>query len=138
MWLLNLYKGRLNRDNYWCCFGIWVLYIVFFASMSSIIEAQNIVVRAPIVFLWFISLDIFASSSWIRRFHDFNRSGWWCLLLLIPLIGLISGLVLLFIKGDQAENKYGKPLRNELDLYAIFAIQKKEGTNTPDSTETQV
>ena len=57
---------------------------------------------------------------------------------IIPLIGFISGLVLLFIKGDQVENKYGKPLRNELDLYAIVAIQRKEGPNTPNNTETQV
>src|SRR5216683_3759698 len=90
MWFLNLYKGRLNRYNYLCCCGIWALYVVFFASMSSIIEAQSIFVRAPIVVLWFVILIIFFSSCWIRRFHDFERSGWWCLLLLIPLIGFFG------------------------------------------------
>ena len=43
----------------------------------------------------------------VRRLHDVGRSGWWFLIILIPLIGI---LVLLYwmIKGsEQGANKWG-------------------------------
>src|SRR5579863_7344169 len=114
MWFWNLYKNRLNRENYFCGMAVGILYIILFASMGTIIGSFNIILRALLVAFWLISLHFFAFSLYIRRFHDFGRSGWWSLLLLIPLVGFITGLILLFIHGDETENKYGKQLPNEL------------------------
>ncbi len=42
-----------------------------------------------------------------RRLHDSGKSGWWQLLLFIPLVGFII-LVIWFAKvGDAADNAYG-------------------------------
>jgi uncharacterized membrane protein YhaH (DUF805 family) len=43
----------------------------------------------------------------VRRLNDFNYSGWWMFLVLIPLIGLILFLILAFIPGTNHRNKYG-------------------------------
>lgn len=52
-----------------------------------------------LVTLWFTLL-------WtVQRCHDFNASGWWSLLVLIPL----AGLVFLFIPGNEGENRFGPP-----------------------------
>ena len=45
----------------------------------------------------------------IRRLHDTNRTGWWILIGLIPLIGWIVLLIFYLEKGDPADNKYGPP-----------------------------
>ncbi len=45
----------------------------------------------------------------IRRFHDINASGWWCLMFIVPLANLIAFLVLLFKRGDDAANRFGPP-----------------------------
>src|SRR5262249_45067841 len=45
----------------------------------------------------------------IRRLHDINRSGWWFLIFLIPIVGLIMWLVWFTREGDRDENKYGPP-----------------------------
>jgi len=43
----------------------------------------------------------------VRRLHDIGKSGWWLLLLLIPLIGPIV-LLVFFVLDSQAEvNAYG-------------------------------
>jgi uncharacterized membrane protein YhaH (DUF805 family) len=43
----------------------------------------------------------------VRRLHDVGKSGWFYLIILIPLIGIIWMLVLLVSNGDVGENKYG-------------------------------
>jgi uncharacterized membrane protein YhaH (DUF805 family) len=42
-----------------------------------------------------------------RRFHDVGKSGWWQLLFLIPLVGLVMWLAYMGSDGDEGENKYG-------------------------------
>lgn len=43
----------------------------------------------------------------VRRLHDTNRSGWWLLLLLIPLIGALVILIFTVQDGTPGENTYG-------------------------------
>jgi uncharacterized membrane protein YhaH (DUF805 family) len=42
-----------------------------------------------------------------QRFHDFGASGWWSLFILIPFVGFMVGLVLLFAPGHKHANQYG-------------------------------
>ena len=43
----------------------------------------------------------------VRRLHDVNKSGWFYFVALIPLVGAIWLLVMLFTEGDQGQNDYG-------------------------------
>lgn len=43
----------------------------------------------------------------VRRHHDGNRSGWWILLCLIPIIGALILLFLYISKGTHGPNIYG-------------------------------
>ncbi len=43
----------------------------------------------------------------VRRLHDTNRSGWWMLILLVPLVGLIVLLVFFIMAGTPDENRHG-------------------------------
>ena len=43
----------------------------------------------------------------VRRLHDTDRSGWWFLIALIPLIGAIVLLVYLVQDSKPGENRYG-------------------------------
>ncbi|MBI3562761.1 MAG: DUF805 domain-containing protein [Gammaproteobacteria bacterium] len=42
-----------------------------------------------------------------RRLHDTNRTGWWILIILVPLIGIILLLVFWASDGQQGDNQYG-------------------------------
>lgn len=46
----------------------------------------------------------------IRRLHDLNKSGWLCLLFLLPIVNIIFGFYLMLAPGTQATNNYG-PVR---------------------------
>ncbi|SJM94572.1 conserved hypothetical protein [Crenothrix polyspora] len=43
-----------------------------------------------------------------RRLHDINRSGWWQLLNLMPLIGFIVMLVFTVQDSQSGKNQYGE------------------------------
>ena len=43
----------------------------------------------------------------VRRLHDTERSAWWLLIALIPVIGAIALLVFLCIDSSLGENRYG-------------------------------
>jgi uncharacterized membrane protein YhaH (DUF805 family) len=43
----------------------------------------------------------------VRRLHDIDRSGWWILAYLIPLIGRILMLVFNVLDGTPGDNRYG-------------------------------
>ena len=43
-----------------------------------------------------------------RRLHDTNRSGWWLLLDLIPVIGAIVLLVFFCTDSNPGDNRYGQ------------------------------
>jgi uncharacterized membrane protein YhaH (DUF805 family) len=46
-----------------------------------------------------------------KRLHDLGKSGWLCLVLFIPLFGLIAVIFLLFARGDDYDNAYGPARR---------------------------
>ena len=62
-----------------------------------------------------ISLALIAWTLWVlfaslaKRFHDIGKSGSYCLLVFIPLVGAIAAIALLFVPGVPETNEYGPP-----------------------------
>jgi uncharacterized membrane protein YhaH (DUF805 family) len=44
----------------------------------------------------------------VRRLHDTDRTGWWILIGLIPLIGWIIYLVFMCQRGTEGPNRFGE------------------------------
>jgi uncharacterized membrane protein YhaH (DUF805 family) len=43
----------------------------------------------------------------VRRLHDTDRSGWWCLVTLVPFVGSFILLFFLCVEGTQGINRFG-------------------------------
>ena len=43
----------------------------------------------------------------VRRLHDVGRSGFWLLLVLVPVIGALIVLVFLLLESQREPNKWG-------------------------------
>jgi uncharacterized membrane protein YhaH (DUF805 family) len=59
------------------------------------------------VFLLFVLIP--SVSIGVRRLHDVNNSGWWYLLILVPLIGPLVLIYWAIKPGDAHSNVYGEP-----------------------------
>jgi uncharacterized membrane protein YhaH (DUF805 family) len=85
----------------------WVLFAIIAAVVANIVDA---IIGAPILSVIVgLGLLLPGLSVAIRRLHDTNRTGWWILIGLIPLIGFIVLLVFYVQEGDAGDNKYGPP-----------------------------
>ena len=86
------FTGRAGRPEYWW----FILFIIVAGLVASMISD---VLGA--VFSLATLLPSIAAAA--RRLHDTNRSGWWLLIGLVPVIGLIVLIVLLAQEGKGAE-----------------------------------
>jgi uncharacterized membrane protein YhaH (DUF805 family) len=97
------FDGRASRPAFWW----WVLFVVLASVGANIID---LAIGAP-VFSAIVGLGLLLPnlSVSIRRLHDTDRTGWWVLIWLIPLIGWIVLLVFYLQQGDAGENRFGPP-----------------------------
>ena len=95
------FAGRAVRSEYW----YWVLFVIVVSIVASIIDA----VLGTTLFNPIFSLAVLLPSIavGVRRLHDLDRSGWWLLLSLIPLIGAIVLIVWFVGRGTPGANRFG-------------------------------
>ncbi len=85
-----------------CGFMLVFIYLVGLllpTTLSKLISVTSFILVKNVMF----PLIVFVMS--IRRLHDFDLSGWWSLLVLIPFVTL----ALLFIPGKKLANRFGPP-----------------------------
>ena len=90
------FSGRARRKEYW-------MFILVYMIINIVLSVLGMEVISGIVSLGLLipSLSIAA-----RRLHDTGRSGWWQLILLIPIVGVI--VLIVFLAQDSHEaNDYG-------------------------------
>ncbi len=102
------FEGRASRLEYWP----WYIMIVLVQGILSIESVDDYVWVVFIVYLLLLPPTIAVT---VRRLHDLDNSGWWALLMLIP----IGGFILFFWnlqKGTEGPNRFGEdPLAPESD-----------------------
>jgi len=95
------FSGRSSRSAYW----YWILFYVLVVIVASILQAAaHTTIIVGLVWLGFFLPNL---AVLVRRLHDTDRSGWWVLIGLIPLIGAIVLIVFACIDAGPP-NKYGQ------------------------------
>lgn len=55
----------------------------------------------------YIAMIAFSVILMIQRLHDLDKSGWFCLLMFVPLVNFIMALYLVFAAGTKGTNNFG-------------------------------
>lgn len=95
----TVFTGRASRAEFW--------YFTLASILISIVLGMFGRLGNMLGFVYSIAVLLPTIGVGIRRLHDTNRSGWWFLLLLIPVIGWIVLIVFYAIEGDAGDNQYG-------------------------------
>ena len=98
-----LWRGRVSRKTYWLC-GLLPATVVSLIGW----RLDPPLWLVPIVLLVVIYIVLMLS---IKRSHDLGGTGFFSLLLLVPLLNLWPLIMFGFFKGTEGENKYGPPDR---------------------------
>ena len=101
--VLTTFDGRISRSTFWLR-GVLPLAVILITigALDTALTGGVLAVIANI-------LSIFPSTAiGVKRFHDRDKSGWWVLITLIPVIGALWYLVECgFLEGTDGDNKYG-------------------------------
>jgi uncharacterized membrane protein YhaH (DUF805 family) len=106
------FNGRARRKEYW----MWTLYytivLLFAMVLDNVLGLNFELFGQDLGYGWLyvtvaITHLIPGLGIVIRRLHDVGKSGWFYLIILIPLIGFIWVLVLFCTDGVQEDNKWG-------------------------------
>jgi uncharacterized membrane protein YhaH (DUF805 family) len=57
--------------------------------------------------IYSLSIIIPSIAVGIRRLHDTDRTGWWCLIGFVPLIGAIVLLIFFLLDSTPGTNRFG-------------------------------
>lgn len=94
-------NGRARRTEYWMYFLVYLVIVIVASVLDAILNSQLIGGLVALAHL------IPSITVGVRRLHDIGRSGWWLLIVLVPLIGWLIALYWATRKGDEHDNAYG-------------------------------
>jgi uncharacterized membrane protein YhaH (DUF805 family) len=101
------FSGRASRSEYWLFALVFVIiYLVCFALDYNAFWSGQMTIM-PLSTVAYLVHFIPGLAVLVRRLHDTDRSGWWMLLGLVPVIGSVWLLVLLCSEGTYGPNEYG-------------------------------
>lgn len=102
------FNGRARRKEYWF-FALFNLLISIALTMfDSLIGTLNTETGYGLLSgIYSLAVLIPSLAVSFRRLHDTGRSGWWILLVLIPILGALVLLVFMVLDSEQGENEYG-------------------------------
>lgn len=102
------FSGRAQRSEYW--YFLLFYFLISFGLglvdwMTGSVNTQS--GYGLLTGLFSLAMLIPSIAVGVRRLHDTDRSGWWILMALLPLIGSIV-LLVFFVQDSQAgENRFG-------------------------------
>ena len=105
------FKGRASRPEYWwfALFSFMLAFVAAFipAFFSAFGPTPFTAFLSLINLLISLALILPSIAVAVRRLHDIDRTGWWILIGLVPLVGLIAMLVFLTKPGTAGQNRFG-------------------------------
>lgn len=116
--LLFSFRGRANRAKFWLvALGIFVVEVVLLAALGgpALVSGdpeQMAAAMGPVAgivfFVFAVVVTWISLAVAVKRFHDRNKTGWWVLIVLVPVIGGLWYLIECgFLRGTVGPNAYG-------------------------------
>jgi len=103
-----VFDGRARRKEYWFFTLFNLIAMIVLGVIDSVTGSFNPTVGLGLLSgLYVLAVLLPGIGVSIRRLHDTNRSGWWILISLIPIIGPIVLLVFLVLDSHPGQNQYG-------------------------------
>ena len=108
-YLLTSFDGRINRAKFWAAVGIFIAAGIVAMLLDNVLGTNFNGMPYGIVYAVVVLVSIyFALAVYAKRWHDRDKSGWWSLIVFVPIIGGIWFLVECgILEGTRGPNRFG-------------------------------
>lgn len=98
------FDGRSSRSEFW-------YFVLFYFLLSLAVGLVDHMMQSGGIlgFILTLAFLIPSISVTVRRLHDSDHSGWWYLILFVPVIGFFAILYFALLRSDPASNRFGPP-----------------------------
>lgn len=116
------HEGRITRLAYWLWVLLGIAAFALFGFLAGLAKSGG-GVHALVVAAAAFAGGYSAVVVQVKRWHDRDKSGWWVLVNLVPVIGPLWGLVECgFLRGTPGRNRFGAdPVDEDADPIAHTA-----------------
>jgi uncharacterized membrane protein YhaH (DUF805 family) len=103
------FDGRARRPEYWW----FVLFVILAQIVLGMIDGAiwgalfGMWGMSPLSWLFGIATILPGLAVSVRRLHDTDKSAWWLLIVLVPVVGPVVLLVFMCLPGTQGPNRFG-------------------------------
>ena len=129
LWSFFDLNGTASRKRGWLVFGV---------SLAVLLFGQAVIEVWPGGVAWLVVLAMLAQLAltvvMVQRLHDAGRTGYWALLTLVPLLGLVAAIAILVQR--TATPPRGHPIARQIgtgvmSLALVFALTRSLGLWQP-------
>ena len=102
----TVFTGRASREEFWYFLLINILISIAVGFIDRFMGWGGASGAGLLGGLYSLLVFLPSLAVVVRRLHDSGRSGWWALIMLIPLLGWITLLIMMALPG-KPDNEYG-------------------------------
>jgi len=102
------FSGRSRRKELWM-FALFNMLIFLVLDILGIVLRENALgkIILGLLAIYALATLIPGLAVCIRRLHDTDKSGWWILICLVPIVGPVVLLVFYVLDSQPGANQYG-------------------------------
>ncbi|MYH57476.1 MAG: DUF805 domain-containing protein [Boseongicola sp. SB0675_bin_26] len=102
------FSGRATRPEWWYFFLFCILVQLALGFAEGLFrDLSNPHDDAILPVLFYLAILLPSLAVGARRLHDIDRSGWWQLVWVVPVLGWILLLYWYVKPGTKSENRFG-------------------------------
>lgn len=101
------FSGRARRKEFWMFILVNLVLTVVLTILDKMLGLRIAKEEGLLATIYGLLIFLPYWAVQFRRLHDTDRSAWWLLLILIPIVGWLIILAFNCQNGTPGENKYG-------------------------------
>jgi uncharacterized membrane protein YhaH (DUF805 family) len=95
------FTGRARRPELWW----FVLFNLVVSGVLNLLDGDSNILSG----IYSLAVLLPSLAVGARRLHDIGRSGWWLLISLVPIVGVIVLIWWYIQPGEPGTNRFGPP-----------------------------
>ncbi|MEP3561881.1 MAG: DUF805 domain-containing protein [Marinobacter sp.] len=103
-----VFSGRARRKEYWFFILFNIIISLVLGAIDGVMGSYSETAGVGLLGgIYSLAVLIPGIAVTVRRLHDTGRSGWWFLIVLVPVIGALVLLVFMVLDSKPEQNQYG-------------------------------